>query len=156
MEVVVDFQNLIENSDVFVPDEVVINHWVSSTCAGLNDDVEMTVRITDEDEMFSLNSNYRGKNYATNVLSFPADLPDEIDLPLLGDIVICAAVVNREAIEQEKAAEAHWAHMLVHGTLHLLGYDHIDDAEADEMEAKEIVILQHLGYRNPYLLTEKE
>ena len=93
---------------------------------------------------------YRGKNYATNVLSFPSDLPEDFDPPLLGDLALCAAVINKEAQEQNKTATAHWAHMVVHGCLHLLGFDHIDDAEADEMEAREITILRQLGFNNPY------
>ena len=93
---------------------------------------------------------YRGKDYATNVLSFPADLPPEVQLPLLGDIVICAAVVSREAREQNKALDAHWAHMLIHGTLHLQGYDHQNDADAKKMESREKRILAKLGFDDPY------
>ena len=103
------------------------------------------------DEGQSLNHTYRGKDYATNVLSFPADLPPELDLPLLGDLVVCAPVVAREATEQHKQLNAHWAHMVIHGCLHLLGYDHIDDAEADEMEALERELLAQLGIADPYL-----
>lgn len=115
------------------------------------DKAEVSVRITDADEIKMLNQQYRGKDYATNVLSFPADLPPELELPHLGDIVICAEVVEREAREQNKTSEAHWAHMVVHGTLHLLGYDHIDDAEAEIMEALEVDILHALNFANPYV-----
>ncbi len=113
---------------------------------------EMTIRIVDEAEMTNLNGTYRGKYYPTNVLSFPFDMPDdvELDLPILGDLVICASVVAQEAIQQHKTVDAHWAHMVVHGTLHLLGYDHEQDAAAARMEAQEITILKTLGFSDPY------
>lgn len=111
---------------------------------------ELTIRLVEEDEIQSLNNTYRHKNYPTNVLSFPADLPPGLDIPLLGDLVICAPVIAREATEQQKSLEAHWAHMVIHGTLHLLGYDHIDEQEAEIMEAIETEILQQLGYPDPY------
>jgi probable rRNA maturation factor len=110
----------------------------------------MTIRVVDEDEIRQLNRDYRGKDYATNVLSFESDLPPELDIPLLGDIIICPAVVQREAAEQCKTLDAHWAHMVIHGTLHLQGYDHIEDSEAEAMEALEIAIMQQLGYADPY------
>jgi len=94
---------------------------------------------------------YRGKDRPTNVLSFPFECPDEVELLLLGDLVICRQVVEREAIEQEKPLMAHWAHMIVHGSLHLLGYDHIEDDEAEEMESLETEIMQGLGFADPYL-----
>jgi len=108
------------------------------------------VRLVDAPEMASLNKTYRGKDGPTNVLSFPADLPPDLDLPLLGDIVICAPVVAAEAREQHKSPDAHWAHMAVHGTLHLLGYDHLDENEAITMEALESAILADLHYPCPY------
>ena len=108
---------------------------------------ELTIRLVDEAEGLELNSTYRHKDYATNVLSFPADVPDELlDIPLLGDLVICAPVVAREALEQRKPLQAHWAHLVIHGCLHLLGYDHIDDAEAEEMETLERELLAELGH----------
>lgn len=113
-------------------------------------EAELSVRIVDEDESQALNLQYRGKDKPTNVLSFPCELPDGVELPLLGDLVICAQVVAKEALEQGKVLHAHWAHMVVHGTLHLLGYDHIEDGEAEEMEAIEIQVLLELGYPNPY------
>ena len=116
-----------------------------------SDNVEMTVRIVDEAESHDLNLTYRGKDRPTNVLSFPFECPDEVELPLLGDLVICRQVVEREAIEQEKPLMAHWAHMIVHGSLHLLGYDHIEDDEAEEMESLETKIMQGLGFADPYL-----
>ena len=114
-------------------------------------DSELTIRLVDDTEGRELNHTWRQKDYATNVLSFPADVPDELlDIPLLGDLVICVAVVEREAKEQGKALEAHWAHLVMHGCLHLLGYDHIDDEEAEEMEALERTLLAELGHPDPY------
>ena len=114
------------------------------------DDIELTIRFVDEKESAELNKQYRNKKGPTNILSFPFEVPAEIELNLLGDLVICSDVVKREAEEQNKQELAHWAHMVVHGTLHLLGYDHLTDAEADVMEDKEIKILSQLGYTDPY------
>jgi probable rRNA maturation factor len=111
---------------------------------------QVSIRVVDEAESQALNSRYRQRDKPTNVLSFPADLPPELELPLLGDLVICAPVVAREAAQQNKSPEAHWAHMVVHGCLHLLGYDHISDAEAEEMEALETRIITQLHYPAPY------
>ncbi|SDS59174.1 probable rRNA maturation factor [Halopseudomonas litoralis] len=116
---------------------------------------ELTIRLVDADESQTLNSEYRHKDYPTNVLSFPADLPPELEIPLLGDLVICVPVVNREAAEQSKAADAHWAHMVIHGCLHLLGHDHIEDDEAEKMEALERRLLAELGIADPYLATDE-
>jgi probable rRNA maturation factor len=116
-------------------------------------DVEVSVRIVDEPEMRDLNRDYRGKDKSTNVLAFPAGDPGFTppgETPLLGDIVVCAGVVAREAEEQGKLPEHHWSHMLVHGTLHLLGQDHADDDEAQAMEALERRILAALGIADPY------
>ena len=135
-----------------VPEEDDIRSWIAATLAhrGRDGDTEISVRLVDETEMASLNQTYCGKSSPTNVLSFPSDLPEELGLPLLGDIVICAPVVRAEAARQGKQPTAHWAHMTVHGTLHLLGYDHIDEQEALEMEALETAILETLHYRCPY------
>lgn len=111
---------------------------------------EVSVRLVSEAEMSELNAAWRGQHKSTNVLSFPAELPADVDHPLLGDIVICAAVVTREARDQHKTDAAHWSHMLVHGSLHLLGYDHELDAEAEAMENMETLILEQLGYPCPY------
>jgi probable rRNA maturation factor len=108
------------------------------------------VRLVDTEEMTSLNETYRGVTGPTNVLSFPSDLPDELHLPLLGDIVICAPLVRSEAAQQGKSLTTHWAHMTIHGTLHLLGYDHIAEDEAATMEALESAILARLDYPCPY------
>ena len=121
---------------------------------------EMTVRIVDDAEIQQLNQQYRGKDQATNVLSFPFDMP-ELSLPIdvqideslsnfLGDIVICAQVVKQESMQQNKLLGHHWAHMIIYGTLHLLGYDHIEDQEAQAMEDIEIAILQKLAIDDPY------
>ncbi len=113
---------------------------------------EVTLRIVGIEEMSRLNATYRQKKGPTNVLSFPCDLPDAVALetPLLGDIVICAQVVNREALEQHKSLEAHWAHMVVHGIMHLLGYDHETDDDARVMENLETIVMQALNFANPY------
>lgn len=131
-----------------------LRRWVQAAIADARPESEVCVRLVDEPEMQALNAQYRGKDYPTNVLSFPADVPAGLDLPLLGDIVVCGPVVAREAEQQGKPAEAHWAHMLVHGTLHLLGYDHITDTDAEEMEQLETVILTSLGYPPPYEHTD--
>ena len=128
-----------------------IEQWATAAVQPQSDEVEMTVRIVDEAESHALNLNYRGKDRPTNVLSFPFECPDEVELPLLGDLVICRQVVEREAQEQEKPLMAHWAHMVVHGSLHLLGYDHIEDDEAEEMESLETQIMTGLGFADPYL-----
>jgi len=128
-----------------------IEQWATAAIQPQSNEVEMTVRIVDEAESHALNLNYRGKDRPTNVLSFPFECPDEVELPLLGDLVICRQVVEREAQEQDKPVMAHWAHMVVHGSLHLLGYDHIEDDEAEEMESLETQIMTGLGFADPYL-----
>ena len=134
-----------------VPSEAQFRHWCELALRQRTADSELTIRLVDEPEARELNNTWRHKDYATNVLSFPADVPDEfLDIPLLGDLVICVAVVSREATEQGKILDAHWAHLVIHGCLHLLGYDHIDDAEAEEMEALERTLLEELGYPDPY------
>lgn len=133
-----------------VPSNAALKRWIAAAIGDRRDQAEVSLRITGADEIQALNNQYRGKDYATNVLSFPADLPPELKLPHLGDLVICADVVEREAREQHKPLDHHWAHMVIHGTLHLLGYDHIDDADADIMEALEIDILQALNIADPY------
>ena len=134
-----------------------IQGWASAAVkqAGLSQTEQlMTVRIVDVDEITQLNTQYRQKTGATNVLSFPFEWPPEVPVEArdasLGDLVICAAVVEQEAEAQQKTLEAHWAHMVVHGMLHLQGFDHINDDEAEAMEAKEIEIMKNLGFDNPY------
>ena len=139
-----------------LPDEAQLRLWCAAALSPRTDDSELTIRIVDEAEGRELNNQWRGKDYATNVLSFPADVPDGLlDIPLLGDLVICAGVVEREAAEQDKRLEAHWAHLVIHGCLHLLGYDHIEDEEAEEMEALERQLLASLGYPDPYASDEE-
>ncbi|MBU3070961.1 rRNA maturation RNase YbeY [Aestuariicella sp. G3-2] len=133
-----------------LPSSEQLQHWASSALKGLREHAEISVRIVDNDESQELNFQYRQKDKPTNVLSFPADLPPELELPLLGDLVICAPVVTREAAEQQKELFAHWAHMVVHGTLHLLGYDHINDSDAEIMEQLETEILTGMGFPPPY------
>ncbi|CWW84706.1 TPA: rRNA maturation RNase YbeY [Haemophilus influenzae] len=148
--VLVDLQIATENIEG-LPTEEQIVQWATDAVQPEGNEVEMTVRIVDEAESHELNLTYRGKDRPTNVLSFPFECPDEVELPLLGDLVICRQVVEREASEQEKPLMAHWAHMVVHGSLHLLGYDHIEDDEAEEMESLETQIMQGLGFDDPYL-----
>ncbi len=134
-----------------IPVQARLEAWAGAVLVGRRDHAEMTIRIVDEAEGAELNLSYRGKQGPTNVLSFPFDPPPGIDdLALIGDLVICAPVVEREAAKQGKPVEAHWAHMVVHGTLHLLGYDHQSEGQAVEMEALETEILQGLGFSAPY------
>ena len=138
-------------TDAATPEDAALRRWCELALRQRSADSEMTIRLVDEAEGRELNHTYRHKDYATNVLSFPADVPDELlDIPLLGDLVICVAVVEREAAEQGKSLEAHWAHLVIHGCLHLLGYDHIEDEEAEEMESLERELLAELGHPDPY------
>ncbi|HHF6578170.1 TPA: rRNA maturation RNase YbeY [Haemophilus influenzae] len=148
--ILVDLQIATENIEGLPAEEQIVQ-WATAAVQPEDNEVEMTVRIVDEAESHELNLTYRGKDRPTNVLSFPFECPDEVELPLLGDLVICRQVVEREASEQEKPLMAHWAHMVVHGSLHLLGYDHIEDDEAEEMESLETQIMQGLGFDDPYL-----
>lgn len=148
----VDIQRATEASGQ--PDDESLRRWAGLALRG-KPGHELTIRLVDADESRELNHEYRGKDYATNVLSFPSDLPPELNIPLLGDLVICVPVVLREAAEQHKTAEAHWAHMVIHGCLHLLGYDHMEDAEAEEMENLECQLLAELGISDPYLSTDE-
>jgi probable rRNA maturation factor len=133
-----------------VPDAAQVQQWAEKACL-CDDQLITSVQIVSQDEMRELNNTWRGKNRPTNVLSFPMQSPDEVDLKILGDLALCADVINTEARQQHKPAQAHWAHMVVHGMLHLQGYDHIDEHQASEMEALEIRILDQLGFDNPYL-----
>ncbi|WP_213875439.1 rRNA maturation RNase YbeY [Pseudomonas sp. dw_358] len=138
-------------SDIAGPSDDQLRAWCELGLRERTADSEMTIRLVDEAEGRELNHTYRHKDYATNVLSFPADVPDDLlDIPLLGDLVICTQVVEREAAEQGKPLEAHWAHLVIHGCLHLLGFDHIDEDEAEEMEALERTLLAELGHNDPY------
>lgn len=137
------------------PDQQQIQLWIDTALDDYRQDAEIVVRIVDEQESAELNEQYRHKSGPTNILSFPSDLPEGIELDLLGDLVICAPVIEKEALEQHKILAHHWAHIIVHGVLHLLGYDHIDEAEAELMENKEIAILSKLDINNPYIEVNK-
>ncbi|EEQ05066.1 metalloprotease [Yersinia bercovieri ATCC 43970] len=151
---ILDLQIACANSQG-LPTEADFQQWLEAVLPQFQEVSEVTIRLVDEAESHQLNLTYRGKDKSTNVLSFPFEAPPEIELPLLGDLIICRQVVEQEAVEQEKALFAHWAHMVVHGSLHLLGYDHIVDDEAEEMESIETEIMQSLGYPDPYI-SEKE
>lgn len=146
-------------TEYFTPPTTQLKRWAKVLLKERLPRTELTIRIVDKAEMTSLNFAYRKKNKPTNVLSFPAETPDFIkgseEEFFLGDIVICAEVIEEEAKEQDKPLLAHWAHMVVHGILHLLGYDHVKEQEAEIMEAEEIIILKNLGFNNPYKIVEK-
>ncbi len=133
-----------------LPSAASVRRWASAALAGHRRAAELSVRFVDSAEGRALNRDYRGKDYATNVLSFPIELPAGVRSPLLGDLVICAPVVALEAISQDKPLPHHYAHLVVHGCLHLLGLDHENDAEAEAMEARERRILAGLGIPDPY------
>ncbi len=149
-----DLQQIVTSDTI--PDKTAIESWIKTALLeesqnSLHGEYELTVRIVDKDEIQTLNKTYRHQDKPTNVLSFPFEAPPQIRLPLLGDLVICHEVVVDEADQQQKTIAQHWAHMVIHGVLHLKGYDHIDDSEADIMEALEIQILDKLDICNPYL-----
>ena len=133
-----------------IPGEDAIRQWVLLALPEQKKEAELTVRIVDEAEITALNRQYRGKDGPTNVLSFPYEGIPGVATELLGDIVICAPVVASEAVAQHKPLDAHWAHIVVHGVLHLLGFDHQHDDHAHQMEAREAELLASLGYANPY------
>ena len=159
--VVVAVQYVSDEPDL--PDEQRLAEWVNTALQyqdntylpanerlKFNSTLELTIRIVDEAESQRLNETWRKQTGPTNVLSFPFTNPPGITLPLLGDMVICAPLVIREAEQQQKSLDAHWAHLVIHGTLHLLGYDHLDEVQAQQMEQLEIQALHYLGYPNPY------
>lgn len=150
MAIILDLQLATTATDL--PTQAQLQQVLHAAITPFQADAEVTIRIVDEAESQQLNFDYREKDKPTNVLSFPFQCPPGIELPLLGDLVICAQVVAREAAEQGKTLQAHWAHMVVHGSLHLLGFDHINEDDAEEMEAEEIQILHDLGFSNPYLI----
>jgi probable rRNA maturation factor len=133
-----------------LPDQDQFQYWVDAVLKDETQDSELVIRIVDEAEMIQFNEQYRDKKGSTNILSFPFEVPEGVDSNLLGDILVCAAVVEKEAHQQHKELDHHWAHMIVHGVLHLLGYDHVDDQDAEEMEALEIKILKKIKIKNPY------
>ncbi len=148
-------------ADVSVPADQTLGKWVNAVISFLVEhkqlkqtDYEVAIRVVDKVDSQQLNNQYRQKNTPTNVLSFPFDTPEIFkqcqQLDILGDIVVCALIVEAEAQQQNKSIEQHWAHMIVHGVLHLLNYDHINHDDASLMEALEVRILSQLGYPNPY------
>lgn len=157
--VVVEVQKVCKQFEI--PRKTLFSKWVTTTLATVNyhhseTPLELTIRIVDEAESQALNGQWRRCFKPTNVLSFPFENPPGMKLPLLGDIVVCAPVVAREADEQRKSVNAHWAHLIVHATLHLLGYDHSEEVHAHIMEDLEIQILYRLGFPNPYQVLESE
>ena len=148
MTIDLDIQNASEFEPV--PRQEQFALWVEAALQG-KDDTELTLRLVDKSESRELNARFRGKDQPTNVLSFPAELPPGIDIPLLGDIVICAPLVEEEAQAQDKHLQEHWAHLVIHGVLHLLGYDHQVEQDAIEMERIEVELLASLGIGNPYV-----
>ena len=141
----------LQNDEYFtgLPDQRSFQSWVEAALVKNFDNIEQTIRVVSKVESRTLNLQYRAKDEPTNVLSFPA-VNDYLDYECLGDLVICAPIVEREARDQNKSLEAHWAHMVIHGMLHLQGFDHQSITEADKMEALEAKILSTLGYSNPY------
>lgn len=154
MSIQLDLQIACENEQG-LPSADQFSHWLTQAVSGFQKQAEVTIRIVDEAESHQLNFDYRGKDRPTNVLSFPFEAPPGIEIDLLGDLIICRQVVEREAQEQNTPLTSHWAHMVVHGSLHLLGYDHIEDDEAEEMESLEADIMQAMGFEDPYA-AEKE
>lgn len=150
MSIELDLQLAVEDESG-LPSEENFATWLAAAIAPFQEQAEVTIRIVDTQESHQLNMDYRGKDKPTNVLSFPFEVPPGMALDLLGDLVICRQVVEQEASEQNKPLLAHWAHMVVHGSLHLLGYDHIEDDEAEEMESLETELMQKLGFEDPYL-----
>ena len=139
-------------SSAQIPNQSTLESWLDIALEGfISDNHELTLRFVDDAESQQLNFQYRHKDKPTNVLSFPFDCPPDIPMNLLGDLIICMPVVIQEAHQQGKTVDAHLTHMIVHGVLHLLGYDHIKDNEAEEMESLEIEILAKLNIDDPYL-----
>ena len=133
-----------------LPSDEQFQHWVNLVANSQQREGELCIRLVDEAESEELNSTYRGKDKPTNVLSFPCDLPPGFPANVLGDLAICAAVVERESIEQSKHLDHHWAHMVIHGVLHLIGFDHINDEDAEVMESLERDLLAQLHIPDPY------
>ncbi|TAN47600.1 MAG: rRNA maturation RNase YbeY [Methylococcaceae bacterium] len=152
----IDVEVQLASANAGIPDEAQLCAWAKAAVQGRRAQAELVIRVVDEAESAELNGAYRGKHQPTNVLSFPFEVPPGVPCDHLGDLVVCAPVVEREALEQHKTLDAHWAHMLVHGVLHLLGYDHVDDEQATTMETEEIRILQSLGYLDPYAESRRE
>ena len=155
MEIILDLQNVVDSKQI--PDLSKMKKWVSKTLENLNanfNQPEITIRVVSLAESQELNHQYRDKNQPTNVLSFPFEVPEMIPVEdfaeFLGDLVVCEDIIVQEAKEQKKSLESHWAHMIIHGLLHLVGFDHITAKDAEEMEGIEVKVLAELGFANPY------
>lgn len=147
---------VVQNESTFhdIPNEENLKKWVTTVLDEEHMDAELCIRIVDEEESAELNNYYRKKNRPTNILSFPNETLPGVKSHYLGDLVICAPLVSSEANEQSKLLADHWAHLVIHGILHLLGYDHEDELDAEVMEGIEIKILKQLGIKNPYIIEE--
>lgn len=154
MKHVIDLQ--IACTDPLPINEQQLQQWVEMALNQQEKPTEVTLRLVSEEEITVLNATYRKKNKATNVLAFPSQIPEivQLDHAFLGDVIICPAVLKKEALSAQIKDDAHWAHIVIHGVLHLLGYDHINDEDEREMQDKEIMLLQTLGFANPYLYKE--
>lgn len=148
MNLQLEVQRVVEDDGI--PGAMQFQSWAEAALNGRLDQAELVVRIVGREESRQLNREYRGKDKPTNVLSFPFEAPAVVESDLLGDLVICAPVVTEEALAQDRPPQAHWAHLLVHGVLHLLGFDHINEQEAEVMEGLEVEILESLGFPDPY------
>lgn len=144
----ITFENASRNKNI--PSRYYFQRWTNAALTNRKKASTIHIRIVNKTESAYLNATYRHKQGPTNILSFPFETPRGISCSLLGDLVICASVIQQEAREQKKSLLAHWAHITIHGTLHLLGYDHIKNQDALQMEALEIKLLEQLGYANPY------
>lgn len=149
MAVEVEIQHAV-GEEVLIPADNDFRRWAEVVLNHQRQAGSVVIRVVEESESHQLNELYRHKSKPTNVLSFPFEAPEFVADEHLGDLVICASVVNREAQQQQKPSEAHWAHMVVHGILHLLGYDHVTPEQAQQMEPLEVSILEQLGINNPY------
>ena len=154
MTVALQVQRASESKEV--PTKASLARYAEAAIAARHSSGGLVIRVVDEPESRALNLQFRGIDKPTNVLSFPFEAPPRVRSKHIGDLVVCAPVVEREAAEQGKPLEAHWAHMVVHGVLHLLGYDHQTDADAETMEGLEIAILGRLGFPNPYEARQTE
>lgn len=148
MNLQLEIQRVVEDDGI--PGVMQFQSWAEAALNGRRDQAELVVRIVDRQESRQLNHEYRGQDKPTNVLSFPYEAPAVVESDLLGDLVICAPVVVDEAVAQNKPLQAHWAHLLVHGVLHLLGFDHTNEQGAEVMEGLEVEILETLGFPDPY------
>lgn len=154
----ITYQITIQNvTDHTVPSDEFIRHVAEKTLMDQTNSAELHIRLVNKEEMISLNARFRRQNKPTNVLSFPFSVPNgvQLDVPILGDIVICAEVVNQEAKDQNKIKHEHWAHMIIHGVLHLLGFDHVENDDAEKMENLESKIMLLLLFQDPYKTDRK-